>query len=309
MRGLRQALSQRNTWLANGIALDVSVNVPVSALYDRRYLDATRLGLQDHACNPRSLTLEILETDQLPPDRDMSSALAEYKALGVKLSEDDLGSGYSSLNRLRDLPFDAIKIDRTIVNVGGEDAGKALHFVYQLTRLGHSLGKTVIVEGVEDDEMLSAVTILGADAVQGYAIARPMAAKQLSEWLTNRSGRGTIDATYGPSRLTVLAKLVVWEERLHLLAQDERAFARVSKRLPNDDGVAIPTSSSPEDCPLLRFFTEIGPFHQSESAMPRKRPIVEAALLNGLHSPSYQVARDELVVAVASRASTKRTDE
>jgi EAL domain-containing protein (putative c-di-GMP-specific phosphodiesterase class I) len=309
--GLRQALSQRNIWLANGIALDISVNVPVSALYDRRYFDATRLGLQDYSCDPHSLTLEILETDQLPPDRDISSALAEYKALGVKLSEDDLGSGYSSLNRLRDLPFDAIKIDRTIVSVADEDAGKALRFVYQLTRLGHSLGKTVIVEGVEDEDMLCAIATLGADAVQGYAIAHPMAAKQFSEWLENRSGHGMIDAPRGPSRLTVLAKLLVWEERLHMLEQDKRAFAYVVtsfRRLPNDNSVAQPTDSSPDDCPLLRFFTEIGPFHQQESATPRRLPIVEAALLNGLHSPSYQAARDELVAAVANPDRAKQID-
>jgi hypothetical protein len=213
---------------------------------------------------------------------------------------------------LRDLPFDAIKIDRTIVSVADKDVGKALHFVYQLTRLGHSLGKTVIVEGVEDEDMLGAVTLLGADAVQGYVIAPPMAAKQFSEWLTNRSGRGTPGAAGGPSRLTILAKLLVWEERLHLLAQDERAFARVVtsfRRLPNDNGVAtdgIPTGSSGADCPLLQFFTEIGPFHRHESALPRKLPIVEAALLNGLLSPSYQAARDELVLALASPDSVER---
>jgi len=209
-RGLAQVLSQRNRWLQDGIELKVSVNVPSSALGDNRYLDATRKALADYACPPDMLTLEILETDALPLGMDVSGVLAKFKLLGVNLAEDDLGSGHSSLSRLRELPFDSVKIDRNIVSVAGQDPSNVLRFVYQLTRLGRSLGKSVTVEGIEDAGMLEAIVILGADVAQGYAIGRPMPAQELVAWMGKQ--RRLPDPLTARSALGKLATLLIWEE-------------------------------------------------------------------------------------------------
>jgi EAL domain-containing protein (putative c-di-GMP-specific phosphodiesterase class I) len=217
VRGLGQTLAQRNRWLQGGVNLNVSVNLPPSALSDIRYFAATQQALEEYGSAPDMLTLEILETDALPSGMAVSRELAKFKALGISLAEDDLGSGHSSLNRLRELPFDWIKIDRGIVSHVGQDASNVLHFIYHLTRLGHSLGKLVAVEGVEGAELLEAIVILGADAAQGYGIARPMPAQQMITWL----GKQPIlpDPENPKSPLGKLARLLIWEECQHLISQ------------------------------------------------------------------------------------------
>lgn len=182
-RGLEQALSQSRQWLQAGFALNVSVNLPSSALGDIRYFKVTERALKKSGAAPNQLTLEVLETDAFPLGVDVSQELTKFKALGIQLAEDDLGSGYSSLTRLREVPFDLVKIDRTIVSAVGRDPLETLRFTYQLIQLGHSLNKAVVVEGIEDEGMLEAVVVLGADIAQGYVIARPMPAEQLTEWM------------------------------------------------------------------------------------------------------------------------------
>lgn len=182
-QGLNRALSQRKLWLRAGIDLNVSVNLPPSALADSRYFKVTRRALAESGALPGSLTLEVLETDAFPLAVDVSHELREFRKLGVQLAEDDLGSGHSSLTRLRELPFDLVKIDRNIVSAADRAPLDTLRFTYQLIQLGHSLRKSVIVEGIENDGILEAVAILGADMAQGYGIARPMAADQLTEWM------------------------------------------------------------------------------------------------------------------------------
>ncbi|VVD85065.1 EAL domain-containing protein [Pandoraea terrigena] len=182
-RGLEQALSQSHLWLKAGFPVNVSVNLPSSALGDIRYFKVTERALRTSGAAPNQLTLEVLETDAFPLGVDVPQELAKFKALGIQLAEDDLGSGYSTLTRLREVPFDLVKIDRNIVSAVDQDPADTLRFTYQLIQLGHSLNKAVVVEGIEDEGMLEAVVILGADIVQGYAIAHPMPAEQLTEWM------------------------------------------------------------------------------------------------------------------------------
>jgi EAL domain-containing protein (putative c-di-GMP-specific phosphodiesterase class I) len=154
-RGMRQALAQRNRWLREGIDLNISLNLPPIGLSDARYFEATREALSQHACAPQNLTLEVLETEDVQGART-SSGVTRFKELGVVLAQDDLGAGHSSLNRLRELPFDCIKIDKEIVRLDGNDSSDILRFVYQITRLAHSLGRAVVVEGVEEQGLIDA---------------------------------------------------------------------------------------------------------------------------------------------------------
>jgi EAL domain-containing protein (putative c-di-GMP-specific phosphodiesterase class I) len=225
-RGLRQALSQRSRWLRDGIDLNVSVNLPPIALSDSRYLEATQQALAECGCTPEGLTLEILETDAFPPGVDVLQELTKFKSLGIKLAEDDLGSGHSSLNRLREVPFDLVKIDRNISNLAGRDASDSLRFICQLVRLGHSLGKTVVVEGIEDAGMLEAVVILGADVAQGHTIAPPMPVEEVAKWLGSQPGLPDFRHPY--THLGKLAKRLVWDERLHLMFEPPLAFETCS---------------------------------------------------------------------------------
>ncbi len=213
-RGLGQTLARRQQWLAQGFAVNVSVNVPPSALSDLRYFDVTQRALQDYRCAPEHLTLEILETDAFPLGIDVARELARLKTLGIQLAQDDLGSGHSSLARLREVPFDFVKIDRSVISMGGEEPKDVLRFVWQLIQLGHSLGKAVIVEGVESDEMLEAMVMLGADLAQGYGIARPMPAERLAFWLASRPDYPAFDQPLTP--LGMLAQQLIHDEHARL---------------------------------------------------------------------------------------------
>ncbi|WP_322042441.1 EAL domain-containing protein [Paraburkholderia sp. J67] len=214
-RGLRQALGDRAQWLAAGHDLEVSINLPPAALNDIRYFEATREMLEAHDCPSARLTLEVLENEALSLNQGQSAILEKFRALGVLLAQDDLGSGHSGLTRLRELPFDWIKIDREIAHLGGDTALDALRVVYQVTRLGHSLGKLVLAEGVDALDLLEALAILGVDGAQGYVIARPMPAVELASWIGCEAR--VPDAVAAASVLARLARFVVWEERVRMI--------------------------------------------------------------------------------------------
>lgn len=299
-RGLAQALSQRDRWSQDGIDLNVSVNLPSGALSDSRYFEVTRHALAEHGCPPERLTLEILETDAFPPDLDVCLELARFKALGVVLAEDDLGAGHSSLARLHELPFDWIKIDLGIVNLAGRNTANVLSFIYQMTRLGHSLGRFVIVEGVEDTALLEAIVILGADAVQGHAIGRPMPAQHLEAWMRSRSGLP--DLRCPQSALGKLANLLIWEERLHLISRDPPAFDRLAEIVKTAAACPAGRATQPslesccQGCPLSRFFIdmEFAPMSLAPDIKTRQA-LLEAAVTHGPHSEAYRLARQRLV--------------
>jgi EAL domain-containing protein (putative c-di-GMP-specific phosphodiesterase class I) len=216
VRGLQQALADRAQWLAAGHDLEVSINLPPAALNDIRYFDATRELLAAHACPSARLTLEVLENEALSLNQGQRAILAKFRALGVLLAQDDLGSGHSGLARLRELPFDWIKIDREIAHLGGDTTLDALRVVYQVTRLGHSLGKLVLAEGVDAPDLLEALAILGVDGAQGYVIARPMPADELAVWI---GGAARVpDASAAASVFARLARFIVWEERVRMIA-------------------------------------------------------------------------------------------
>ncbi|ASW01879.1 diguanylate phosphodiesterase [Paraburkholderia aromaticivorans] len=310
--GLNQALAQRNAWLRDDLDLAVAINLPPAALSDLRYFTATQQALAQHGCAPHVLTLEVLETDDLPANSDVLQALNRFKALGVILAEDDLGSGHSSLNRLRQLPFDWIKIDRNITNLADQDANSVLRFIYQLTRLGHSLGKSVVVEGIEHVDLLDAIGILGADAVQGYAIAEPMPAAQLTNWLATRPR--TADTSAGHPRkgaFVKLAQLLIWEERLHLVSEDPLALTRLADigNTPSASNVGgavweAPLASACQVCPFSTFFSDMDSiFPAGFGDESVKRAFVHTAINEGPRSEAYLAAREAIVEAILAASA------
>jgi len=210
MRGLAQVLAQRNAWRRVGIDIVVSVNLPPAALGDPRYFDATRTAFDAFGCEAGELMLEILESGALPYGVELDEQIAGYKTLGVDLAQDDLGMGHSSLSRLRELPFDCVKIDRSIADLQEHDAADVLPFIHHLTRLGQALGKAVVVEGVEDPALLDALRIFGVDLAQGYGIARPMPGDDLPDWIAQTHFEPQCAAR--ANRYARLADLMVWEE-------------------------------------------------------------------------------------------------
>jgi EAL domain-containing protein (putative c-di-GMP-specific phosphodiesterase class I) len=210
--GLEQALHARHCWAQQGIDIDISVNMPPMALSDPRYVERVEQLLRSHDLEPRRLTLELLESGDLDVSERRDALLARFRATGVRLAEDDLGSGYSSLLRLDSFPFDEVKIDQGLLSGLGKAPRRALDFIQHLTRLAHDLGSLVVVEGLESPGLVEAAVILQADAGQGYGLARPMSADAVVDWA--RNFHLEIDRDHPRTALGVYAAHLLWEMRL-----------------------------------------------------------------------------------------------
>ena len=165
----------------------VAVNVSARQLVSSRLVDAVARALDASGLAPGRLCLEVTETAVLSDPVATAATLAGLKALGVHLAVDDFGTGTGSLHQLRTLlPVDILKIDRSFVSgiaVDDHDAG----IVEGVIGLGHSLGLSVVAEGVETDEQAGLLREWGCQHGQGYVFARPMPAAQAREWLVARA--------------------------------------------------------------------------------------------------------------------------
>ena len=181
-QGLDQSLAHVATWDAAGVQVDISVNMPPSTLLDSDCPQQVLAALRKHGIAPGRLTLELLESQTIE-QAGQSAVIDRLVGLGVRLAMDDLGAGYSSLQRLSTLPFHVIKIDQGLLAQLRAAPLQILGLVGTLVQLGRDLDKEVIVEGLEDDAVIEAATHLGASLGQGYGIARPMPAQALPGWI------------------------------------------------------------------------------------------------------------------------------
>jgi EAL domain-containing protein (putative c-di-GMP-specific phosphodiesterase class I) len=131
---------------------------------------------------PSVLTLELTESSTMTDTAGSQRALNSLNELGVSLSIDDFGTGYSSLSRLKQIPFNELKIDKSFVKEMVSDRGDEA-IVRSTIDLARNLGRSVIAEGVEDRATLQRLTLLGCDAAQGFYLARPLPALQCESWL------------------------------------------------------------------------------------------------------------------------------
>ncbi len=129
-----------------------------------------------------SLTIEVTESSITADPTRAMKVLADLREIGVRLSIDDFGTGYSSLSYLRRLKPDELKVDRSFVTQMLTDENSGV-IVRSTIDLGHSLGLSLVAEGVEDEATFVALADLGCDRVQGYHVARPMSAAALQPWL------------------------------------------------------------------------------------------------------------------------------
>lgn len=157
----------------------VSVNFSMKQFLHPNIVRLVRRTLQSANLPGEALAIEVTETSFVRSERQFLTAVEEFRSLGIRLFLDDFGTGYSSLNRLRQIPFDVVKIDQSFVRRLGEDD---LAIVDAVVRMSHSLGKRVIAEGVETDRQVEALRAMGCDYAQGFLFAAPMPLPQLLEW-------------------------------------------------------------------------------------------------------------------------------
>jgi diguanylate cyclase (GGDEF)-like protein len=179
---LRTALEQCRQWRDRGIDLSVAVNLSVRDLVDLDLPGAIAAELDRVGLEPRCLAIEITETMLvLDPNRTIE-VLARLHEMGVRVSLDDFGTGWSSLSYLQRLPVDELKIDRSFISdLAASDTDSSI--VEATVALARKLGLTTVAEGVESARAWEQLVRLGCDVAQGYFISRPLPAEELEVWL------------------------------------------------------------------------------------------------------------------------------
>ena len=179
---LRMAIAQGRTWLDQGLAVPIAVNLSPRCLLESHLVTDVRDLLSEFALPANLLRLEVTETAVMLNPAVATATLGELHELGVALSIDDYGTGYSSMAYLKQLPVDELKVDRTFVMHMHADRDDAV-LVRSAIELGHNLGMTVVAEGVEESAHVTALQTFGCDIAQGYHYARPMPAAELTAWI------------------------------------------------------------------------------------------------------------------------------
>ena len=178
---LDTALAQARTWSDAGRPLTVSVNLAARNLLDEGLPDQVAELLVAHGVAPELLELEVTETAIMTDPVQAQHVLERLATVGTRISIDDFGVGYTSLGQLKNLPVSEIKIDRSFVMTMTEDPSNAL-IVRSVVDLGHNLGFKLVAEGVETEQILTALAGLGCDVAQGYHFSRPITAAAFDRW-------------------------------------------------------------------------------------------------------------------------------
>jgi len=179
---IREALAQCARWRKAGLDLSVSVNITAQHLLDPRFVGDLRELLCAHPeLSSGSLEIEVLESCEIGDSTKVEQVIAACHALGVGFALDDFGTGYSSLTYLRHLSADTLKIDQSFVGRMLDDPGD-LAIVSGVIGLAAAFRRKLIAEGVETVNQAQLLLRLGCHVVQGYGIARPMAAELLPAW-------------------------------------------------------------------------------------------------------------------------------
>lgn len=181
-RVLDTAISQCHAWLEAGRRLAVAVNLSAWNLHDDTLPDMIAQLLALYQVPATLLRLELTESAVMNDPARATEVLNRLAALGIEVSIDDYGTGYSSLAYLKRLPVTELKIDRSFVMDMGTDPTDAI-IVASTIGLGHSLGLRVVAEGVEDRDTWNVLAALGCDLVQGYVLSRAVPSAALLDWL------------------------------------------------------------------------------------------------------------------------------
>lgn len=180
-----KVIRQLAAWKESGLELKpVSINYSANQLHDRGYLKFMEGLLKEYDIEPQYLEIEITEGIFLDNKQTALLFLMRLKSMGIAISIDDFGTGYSSLNYMTSLPVDKIKLDRSLnVKILTMDNNKVME---NLISLVHSLGLTVIAEGIETREQVELLKAAECDYIQGYYYSRPLPPEEIPGIHLNR---------------------------------------------------------------------------------------------------------------------------
>ncbi len=177
-----KALRDCAAWREAGFTLGVAINLAPRNVRDRELPAAVAQALARYGLPAETLTLEITESGVFGDAALTAEVCRALRETGVGLSVDDFGTGHSSLMHLKHLPFTELKVDRVFTAGLLSDEHDAA-IVRSIIDLGHQLGRTIVAEGVESQEVADGLRAKGCDLLQGFHISRPLAEPALREWL------------------------------------------------------------------------------------------------------------------------------
>ncbi|GAB6054377.1 hypothetical protein JCM17960_31970 [Magnetospira thiophila] len=178
---LREACTQIHSWRQTDAPIfTVAVNLSARQFLDAGFADKVLRILKETGADPSWLSLDLNEDLMNGNSVQIEDTLRQIRGAGIQISLDDFGTGYSSLSHLRRLAVDILKIDKSIV-AGVTSDSRDANLVETIVAMGHSMGATVIAEGVETAEQLKILTSQGCDLAQGFLFGRPVKADSLLE--------------------------------------------------------------------------------------------------------------------------------
>jgi diguanylate cyclase (GGDEF)-like protein len=237
---IRQTCEQAVRWQQAGLpTLRLGVNISPVQFQLGDVTERIRQILTDTGAHPDWLGVELTEGSLLHDNDRVSATLSDLKAMGIEISLDDFGTGFSSLSRLRSLPIDVLKVDRSFVS-DVTAAAQSASVTRSIINLAHGLQIKVLAEGVETEGQLSMLVVNGCDQIQGFYFSKPVTADELQAMVLAKREL-PVEMTRQHSRSRTL-----------LLVDDEENIVTALKRLFRRDGYKILTAhSGPEALALL----------------------------------------------------------
>jgi predicted signal transduction protein with EAL and GGDEF domain len=181
---VRTAIAQSRLWQEQGLDLKTAINISALDLADPGFAGFIAAQLDEHGVAPGNFVVEITESAVMADPELAMGQLQQLCELGVQLSIDDYGTGYSSMAQLKRLPVHELKIDKSFVLDLLSNPDDDI-IVRSTIELGHNMGLKIVAEGVETEAVLERLDQLGCDIAQGYLLSKPLPPSAFASWLEN----------------------------------------------------------------------------------------------------------------------------
>ena len=181
---IANAVTQARSWADQGLMIKMSLNISARDLLDSDFSAYVDKCLQESGVHPSMICMEITESALMEDPIKARRTVEELHSLGLSISIDDYGTGYSSLAYVKNLPVNELKIDREFIKNMIENK-EDVAIVRSTIELGHNLGLKVVAEGIEREEEMQMLKDFGCDQAQGYLISKALTAADMEKWIAN----------------------------------------------------------------------------------------------------------------------------
>ncbi len=203
----RMAAAQCRAWMDAGRPRRIAVNASPAQFESPDFVAELAATINAYGVDPNLMEIEITESLLISDTPDMRRRVSEVRALGLQISIDDFGTGFSNLAQLANLPVGELKIDRSLLLAADQNA-KSRAILSAIVTMAHGLDLKVVAEGVESWRQLASLQSLGCDEVQGFLFSAALPAAAFDEWEEGRWNNPALDVQRAPKRFAGRARAV-----------------------------------------------------------------------------------------------------